>query len=597
MANRANKYDKKTPREHVLSRPDTYIGDIEGTTEVMDIYNSEENIIESKEINYVPGLFKIYDEIIVNSRDASQNDPTCDTIKIIYNSEENYISVYNNGQNGIPVEEHPEHKMLVPSMIFGELLTSSNYDDSEERTTGRNGYGSKLANIFSNTFDVEVGDHNNGKKFKQTWTNNMSEKTKPKVTKYGKNTSYVQIKFYPDLKKFGLDSLDNSHYDLFYRRAIDLAGTSNGKLKVFWNGKKIDCNNFKKYINFYYPNETVFFEENNRWKIGCLYKPDSNNKIVSFVNGISTYRGGTHCNYVIDNIIKNLINNHIKKKNKDIKLSPTLIKENIIFFIDSVIINPAFSSQTKNTLTTKSNKFGSKYDPSDGFIKKLAKCGIVEQVIKLALFKENSQLKKNDGKKQSRLRGIVKLEDANKAGTKDSDKCSLILTEGDSAAGCARSGMSVVGRDHYGIFPLKGKLLNVREASTKQLMNNEEINHIKQIMGLKSDVKYDNDEDYKQLRYGKIIILTDQDVDGSHIKGLLMNFFHHLYPALLERKGFITSLATPIVKAFKGKDVKTFYNLTEYENWCDTKPKGYKIKYYKGLGTRQKKKVKSILKY
>ena len=189
-----------------------------------------------------------------------------------------------------------------------------------------------------------------------------------------------------------------------------------------------------------------------------MYKPDSNNKIVSFVNGISTYRGGTHCNYVIDNIIKNLINNHIKKKNKDIKLSPTLIKENIIFFIDSVIINPAFSSQTKNTLTTKSNKFGSKYDPSDGFIKKLAKCGIVEQVIKLALFKENSQLKKNDGKKQSRLRGIVKLEDANKAGTKDRDKCSLILTEGDSA-GCARSGMSVVGRDHYGIFPLKGKLI------------------------------------------------------------------------------------------------------------------------------------------
>ena len=229
-------------------------------------------------------------------------------------------------------------------------------------------------------------------------------------------------------------------------------------------------------------------------------------------------------------------------------------------------------------------------------MKKLAKCGIVEQVIKLAMFKENSQLKKSDGKKQVRLRGIVKLEDANKAGSKDSNKCTLILTEGDSAAGCARSGMSVVGRDLYGIFPLKGKLLNVREASTKQLMANEEINNIKQILGLRTEYKYDKEDEFNTLRYGKILIFTDQDVDGSHIKGLVMNLFHHMWPALLERKGFITSLSTPIVKAFKGKDVKIFYNLTEYENWCNTNPKGYRVKYYKGLGTSTKEESKDYFK-
>ena len=597
MTNRASKYDKKTPREHVLTRPDTYIGDIELSTEEMDIYDENQNKIITKNINYVPGLFKIFDEIIVNARDASENDSTCDTIKIEYNKEENYISVFNNGQTGIPVEEHPEHKTLVPTMIFGELLTSSNYNDKEERTTGgRNGYGSKLTNIFSTQFDVEIGDHNNGKKFKQTWTENMSISGKPKVTKYGKNTSYVQVTFYPDLKRFGIDTLDNDHYNLFYRRAIDLAGTSSGKIKVYFNGKKIDCNNFKKYISYYYPEETVYYEETERWKVGCFYIPDSNNKVVSFVNGISTYKGGTHCNYVIDNTIKNLINNYIKKKNKDIKLSPTIVKENIVFFINSVIINPAFSSQSKHTLTTKVNKFGSKYEPSDALMKKLAKCGIVEQVIKLAMFKENSQLKKSDGKKQVRLRGIVKLEDANKAGSKDSNKCTLILTEGDSAAGCARSGMSVVGRDLYGIFPLKGKLLNVREASTKQLMANEEINNIKQILGLRTEYKYDKEDEFNTLRYGKILIFTDQDVDGSHIKGLVMNLFHHMWPALLERKGFITSLSTPIVKAFKGKDVKIFYNLTEYENWCNTNPKGYRVKYYKGLGTSTKEESKDYFK-
>ena len=597
MTNRANKYDKKTPREHVLTRPDTYIGDIELSTEYMDIYDDNNDKIISKEINYVPGLFKIFDEIIVNARDASENDNTCDTIKIEYNKDENYISVYNNGQNGIPVEEHPEHKILVPSMIFGELLTSSNYNDKEERTTGgRNGYGSKLTNIFSNEFEVEIGDHSNEKKFKQIWKDNMSNASKAKVTKYSKNSSYVQVKFYPDLEKFGLKTLDNDHYNLFYRRAIDLAGTSSGKIKVYFNNKKIDCNNFKKYISYYYSDETVYYEETERWKIGCIYLPDSNNKVISFVNGISTYKGGTHCNYVIDNIIKNLINNHIKKKNKDIKLSPTIVKENIIFFINSVIINPAFSSQSKHTLTTKINKFGSKYDPSEALVKKIAKCGIVEQVIKLALFKENSQLKKSDGKKQVRLRGIVKLEDANKAGSKDSSKCTLILTEGDSAAGCARSGMSVVGRDYYGIFPLKGKLLNVREASVKQLMGNEEINNIKQILGLRADFKYDNDEEFNTLRYGHVMIFTDQDNDGSHIKGLVMNLFHHMWPALLNKKGFITSLSTPIVKAFKGKDVKIFYNLTEYEKWSNTNPKGYKIKYYKGLGTSTKEESKEYFK-
>ena len=225
-------YDKKTPREHVLARPDTYIGDKEVTTDVMDIYDENKNIITSEEIKYVPGFLKCFDELIVNARDASENDNTCDTIKIEFNKEENYIKVWNNGMKGIPVEIHPKFKSLVPSMIFGEMLTSSNYDDSQKRTTGgRNGYGAKLANIFSTQFVVEVGDCNNKKKFKQTWSNNMSETGKAKVTNYSKNIGYIEVTYYPDLEKFGLSELDDYHYKLFYRRAIDIAGTS--KVKVF----------------------------------------------------------------------------------------------------------------------------------------------------------------------------------------------------------------------------------------------------------------------------------------------------------------------------------------------------------------------------
>lgn len=592
----AEKYDKKTQREHILIRPDTYIGDVEPTTEKMWIYLDDENKMEKREITYTPGFLKIFDEILVNARDASINDPTCDTIKVEYNKEGGYISVYNNGDVGIPVEEHPVHKTLVPSMIFGELLTSSNYNDNEERTTGgRNGLGSKVSNIFSTRFIVEVDDAKRGKRYKQEWSNNMLNVGNPEVIKLpSKTKSSVKITFYPDFKRFGIENLDNDHYNLFYRRAIDLAGTCN-KLKIFFNNKKIDVTNFKTYIELYYPSTDyeLFYDSVDRWTIGVIYKPDCGSEVISFVNGINTYRGGTHCTHVMDNIIKTLITDYIKKKDKDIKVTPVQLKDNLIFFINSIIINPAFSSQTKDTLTTKVDKFGSKYEPAPTFLKKLAKCGIVEQVIELAKFKENSNLKKTDGKKQVKISGIPKLDDANKAGTKDSHKCTLILTEGDSAKATAMAGISVVGRDYYGVFPLRGKILNVRDATPSQLLANEEIKHLKMIVGLKQGEDYSNDEKFNSLRYGHILLLVDQDVDGSHIKGLIINMFHTLWPSLVKRPNFIQSLNTPIVKAIKGKEVLIFYNLTDYDKWKELpEANSYKVKYYKGLGTSTSQEAK-----
>ena len=594
----AEKYDKKTPREHVLLRPDTYIGDIEPTSESMWIYSPEDKNMVKQQITYTPGFLKVFDELLVNARDAAVNDSTCDTIKVEYNIDEGYISVYNNGDVGIPVEEHPVHKTLVPSMIFGELLTSSNYDDSDARTTGgRNGLGAKLASIFATSFIVEVDDAKRGKHFKQEWTDNMLNVGKAEVTKLpAKTKSSVKITFYPDFKRFGIKNLKNDHEALFYRRSIDIAGTSNNKIKVFFNEQKIEVNNFKSYIEMYYPtesNELYFDNPTDRWTVGVLYKPDSGGEVVSFVNSINTYRGGTHCVHVTDNLIKTLINDYIKKKDKDIKVTPALLKENLIFFINSIIVNPAFSSQTKDTLTSKVDKFGSKYEPTPAFLKKLAKCGIVEQVIELAKFKENAGLKKTDGKKQVKIAGIPKLEDANKAGTKESSKCTLILTEGDSAKATAMAGLGVVGRDYWGVFPLKGKLLNVREAGAAQLLANEEIKSLKMIIGLKQGEDYSNDEKFNSLRYGHVLLLTDQDVDGSHIKGLFINMLHSLWPSLVKRENFVQSLNTPIVKAIKGKDTITFYNLTDYENWKETdESNGYKVKYYKGLGTSTSQEAK-----
>jgi DNA topoisomerase II len=446
------------------------------------------------------------------------------------------------------------------------------------------------ANIFSTRFIVEIDDAKRGKRFNQEWSENMSVVGKPSITKLpAKTKSSVKVTFYPDFARFKIKNLANDHKMLFHRRAVDIAGTSNNKLKVFFNETKIDINNFKSYIELYYPaetNELYYDAAGERWTVGVFYKPDAGGEVVSFVNGINTYRGGTHCSHVIDNLIKVLINDYIKKKDKNIKVTPTLLKENLVFFINAVIINPAFGSQTKDTLSSKVDKFGSKYEPTPVFLKKLAKCGIVEQVIELAKFKENAGLKKTDGKKQVKITGIPKLEDANKAGGKESSKCTLILTEGDSAKATAMAGLGVVGRDYYGVFPLKGKLLNVREASATQLLANEEIKNLKIIMGLKQGEDYSSDEKFGTLRYGHILLLTDQDVDGSHIKGLFINMLHTLWPTLVKRESFVQSLNTPIVKATKGKDTITFYNLTDYDKWKETpESSGYKVKYYKGLGT------------
>ena len=581
-------YSKVSQREHVLIRPDTYIGDIEPTTENMWVYTESENQIIEKNVTYTPGLFKCLDELLVNARDASVNDPTCNLIKINYNIDEGFISIYNNGDNGIPVDVHPVHKSLIPTMIFGELLTSSNYNDNDDRTTGgRNGYGAKLANIFSTKFIVEIDDAKRNQRFKQIWYNNMEICDEPIITKLPTKTkSSVKITFYPDFKRFKIDNLENNHYNILYRRAIDIAGTSN-KLNIYFDDIKINCNNFKNYIELYNFNSPIYFDDNNeRWNIGVIYKQDSGGKVISFVNSIFTYNGGTHCTHVIDNIIKILINNYIKKKDKNIKVTPTLLKDNLIFFINSIIVNPAFSSQTKNTLTTKIDKFGSKYEPNDTFLKKLAKCGIIEQVIELAKFKENSSLKKTDGKKQIKIIGIPKLEDANKAGTKESSKCTLILTEGDSAKATAMAGLGVIGRDYYGVFPLKGKILNVRDAPPAQLLANEEIKSLKMILALKQSVDYSDISNFNTLRYGHILLLTDQDFDGSHIKGLFINFLHALWPSLVKYENFVQTLSTPIVKAFKLKNTLEFYTMTEYNKWKESEESDkWKIKYYKGLGT------------
>jgi len=327
-------------------------------------------------------------------------------------------------------------------------------------------------------------------------------------------------------------------------------------------------------------------DTNDRWSVG-IFMSDDNFEQVSFVNGINTNLGGTHVDSVTKNIIKQFTE---KLKKKKLNIKNSYIKDKMFIFVRSAIENPSFNSQTKEFLATKPSKFGSTWEISKKFITGLTKTGIMEEVTSFAEFKEKKALKKTDGKIKKRII-VPKLDDANWAGTKKSSQCLLILTEGDSAKTFAMSGLSKIGRDQYGVFPLKGKLLNVKDASSTKILGNAEITNLKKILGLKQGHKYTN---LSEARYGGIVILTDQDVDGSHIKGLVMNMFHTFWPELLDL-GFVKSLITPIVKAFKGKEVVSFYTLTDYENWKKTHTTGWKNKYYKGLGTSNAKEAKEAL--
>ncbi|XP_023932528.1 LOW QUALITY PROTEIN: DNA topoisomerase 2-alpha-like [Lingula anatina] len=594
-------YQKKSQLEHILLRPDTYIGSVEKVTQPMWVINEEADRMIQRDLTFVPGLYKIFDEILVNAADNKQRDPKMTTIKIDIDSENNRVKIWNNGK-GIPVIEHKTEKVMVPTLIFGHLLTSSNYNDEEQKVTGgRNGYGAKLCNIFSNKFVVETSSKDEGHAFKQTWTHNMGKATEAKITPCA-SEDYTCITFEPDLAKFKMDSLDKDIVDLFSRRAYDIAASTKG-VKVFLNGKKLPINSFRSYVDLFLkdkfddngqPLNVVHEVINPRWEVAVTLS-DSGFKQASFVNSIATTKGGRHIDYFVDQVVNKLADVVKKKQGKGgMAVKPFQIKNHMWVFVNCLIVNPTFDSQTKENMTLQAKSFGSKCELNDKFIQQVSKCGIVESILSWVKFKTQTQLnKKCHASKHSKLKGIPKLDDANDAGTKNSAHCTLILTEGDSAKTLAVAGLSVIGRDQYGVFPLRGKVLNVREATHKQIMENAEINNLIKIVGLQYKNKYDSPETLKTLRYGKIMIMTDQDQDGSHIKGLLVNFIHHNWPSLLKHN-FVEEFITPIVKVTKGKEEKAFYSLPEFEEWKEATPNWhtYRCKYYKGLGTSTSKEAK-----
>ena len=316
---RSKKYVKKTHYEHIIDVPDTYIGGIELIEEELyTLEEKDENIkMLYKKINYVPGLERIYEEILLNAFDQTVREGTgVSKIKVDINRETGEISVYNDGE-GIPVIKHEEYDVWIPAMIFGELLTSSNYDKNQKRITGgKNGYGAKLTNIFSTSFKVETIDGKEKKKFIMQFENNMKVKHKPKITT-NSSKPYVKITFIPDFPKFGLSGFTDDIYNLMRKRVYDISACSNKNVNVYFNGERIKEKTFDQYVNLYIgadktAKKRVYEVCSERWEVVATMS-DETFEHVSFVNGIST-KMGTHVNYIEGQLTRKLKDIISKKK-------------------------------------------------------------------------------------------------------------------------------------------------------------------------------------------------------------------------------------------------------------------------------------------
>ena len=600
-----DKYRKHELRDHVYQLPDTYVGSAEKTLIETYVYDEPSQHMIKQEVTYVPALLKIVDEVVVNAIDQSMRLRAAGApsdvkhvknIWITADKESGRISVTNDG-DGIDIDKHPEHKIWIPELIFGELLTSSNYDQNEEKVWGgKNGIGLKSTNIFSHELIAETVDWRNKKIYKQRFFNNMKER-EPAVVKAYSKTPFTRITFMPDYERFGMKGMTDDMFALFRKRAYDCCATTPSTVTVYFNDVKLDAKTFERYTDLYLGDKSAWprvyeASDDGRWEVVATYSEHGVFDQVSFVNGINTIRGGKHVDYIANQLAKNLVDMMAKKKKT---ATVQHIKANMMVFVKSLIVNPSFDSQSKETLNTPVAKFGSKFEVSDKFMTALYKTGIADRASSLTAFHDTKKAAKTDGKKTSRII-VPKLDDANLAGTKYSEECTLCLTEGDSARTMAIAGLSVVGRDRYGVFPLRGKILNVKDAALAKISQNEEITNLKKILGLEQGKAY---ADKSALRYGKIMILTDQDVDGFHIKGLLFNIFESLWPTLYKMDGFLTAMMTPIIKVFNKTTDESlvFYNESDYEKWKTAKEKstsmkGWNMKYYKGLGTSTENEAK-----
>lgn len=569
------KFRKLSEVAHVLHRPGRYIGSITPHTESTFVYDTSSKKMVKREVTYNPGFLKLFDEVISNSVDHSKRPEGkhLDVIRVEVDEKEGSISIFDNG--GIPVVKHSEYNQWVPELIF-ELRAGSNFDDDDQAMlTGQNGEGAALTNIFSKKFIVETCDGKN--KFKMVFEENSQDRKPAKVTPAEGAKGYTKITYFPDWEKLGA-TLTADNVTMLMKRVADVAGL-NTHLKVYWNGDRIPTRAFKDYIEMYLgENEEYAYDETDNWKV-AVAASDDGFQHISFVNGTHTKIGGTHILYAGMQIWER-VREFIKKKHK-VDIRPSELRQHMTLFIDCSIVNPRYSSQTKDDLITEVKDYKTSWDVSDKMINKIVKSSIIQNILDWAEAKakqeELKELRKlNKDAAKTNPKRIEKFDDA--VEKKDRHLCEVFFTEGDSAR---LSIQSARGKNKYiGSFSLRGKPLNVYDSEIKDIIGNNEFANMLVVTGLQIGEKVTAKTD---LRFGKLVILSDNDLDGFHVSSLLLSFWAKYWPELF-KLGMVYRMNTPLFIATTSKgEIHEFFTEEDYEKWSATAPK-HKADYFKGLG-------------
>lgn len=559
----------KDQREHVLLRPQTYIGANVTRTSTELVPGPDGKMIQN-EVTSNPGFLKLFDEVFTNSVDEHRRDPQGLTrVEVLIDKDNSCITVRDDG--GIPVALHKEYQKYVPEFIFGELLSGSNYDDTEERSgAGMNGLGAKLTNIFSKEFRVMTCD--GSKQFEQVWTDNMSLTTGPVVKRGQKKNKGTNVTYFPELERFGMKVIDEDTVTMMYRRCI-FASACNPGLTIIFMGKELKYDKWDKFASLYGDESLVV--ETGQWRVALC--PADEHGQVSFVNSVHTMEGGTHLDHVVG-MITNLIKEYVQKKYK-MNIRPSDIRRHFRIMIDFTVSNPMFQSQAKEKLITPVKDMSGEFTMTPVQVKKLLSSGVmlkVEEWVKRESVAATDREKKALNRDISRHK-VDKLIDAK--GSRR-ELCSLGLFEGDSATSAFRKYRDPMTQ---GAYALKGKVMNVSEVTLKKISEDKDVMGLMSAIGLRFGERVNSGK----LRYGRILFYVDADTDGDSIAALLLNLLFRNWPELFEM-GIIYKVMTPVLVAEskkKGVDKVFFYTMGEYDKWSVGDRKSYDVKYKKGLAS------------
>lgn len=614
----AAQHEVYTPRTHVWKRPGMYVGSKEAVSKsslVIKLHGKGGDKLGKRgmramfeDVQRYPAFEKVVDEILANALDRVILDSTVNSIKVKLDVEDGSISVYNDGK-GIPVvfKEVDGKQVYIPEMVFSHFRSGSNFKETDRFTGGMNGYGAKLTNVLSKKFTVETADGVH--KFVQTWTGSehttgMRSTTGPKVKPCTKK-SFTCITFTPYYTWFGMPSVELSTdvVDMLRTRVLTAACNTTRPITIEWTetggeqklgvtipaGLHASIKDLAQQLTAQkVAYEQALFERNEAMEVCCIVKPPDAPDAFGYVNSLEC-SSGTHIKFAASKVGAALVS-FLKKRTKkpELAVTPKMVEKRLFFIVAARVSNPAFDSQTKDQLCTPLRAWND-WTPGEAFVKTLDAL-IGEELVLNATKKETKSAASACAVKK-RLPVIKDYDPATLSGKNafksEAEPVSLILTEGLSAKALATACKSVLGAAVTGIYPLRGKLKNVRGLSPAEYVKNAECKNLASILGLEPGRVYASKDELKSvLNYTNVWIFTDQDPDGDHICGLILNLFDAQWPSLLQHfPSFIKRFRTPLLRVLPAGPA--FFSRPEFEAWRASRSVNgpLKVKYYKGLGT------------